>query len=87
MFNSHRRPKEARRRDSGMTTVEKKDAALKRAKQAIDDWLHIYAADHCHEKDVIESQKRITEEGGTVAYIADVQREIREALKEGNDNG
>ena len=64
-----------------MAKPDKKDSALLLAQQALDDWLHVHAPEHCHQKDVAESQDRILEAGGTIAYIADVQSEIREALK------
>lgn len=58
-------------------------AALKRSMVALDDWLHQYASEQCDEKRVNESWKRIHDEGGTLAYLARVQRQNREALKHG----
>jgi hypothetical protein len=46
--------------------------ALERSKTAIDDWLHVYAAELCDEAGVCESQKRVAEYG-TLSYIAGVQ--------------
>ena len=55
--------------------------ALERSRIAIDDWLNIYAADQCDEKRVKEAMARVGE-FGTLAYIADVQQQNREALKD-----
>lgn len=58
-------------------------AALERSVVAINDWLHQYASELCNEKDVLETWKRIRENGGTLAYIAQVQEQNRAALKGG----
>lgn len=55
--------------------------ALKRSMIALDDWLNLYASDQCDATRVEEARKRINE-GGTLWYIANVQRQNREALKE-----
>jgi hypothetical protein len=47
---------------------------------ALDDWLHTYASEFCDEKHVIESMKRIEENGGTLSYIAQLRNEIMEKL-------
>ena len=48
---------------------------------AIDDWLHQYAGEFCDEKYVAETIQRIRDNGGTLAYIADVQEANRAALQ------
>ncbi|MDR3533975.1 MAG: hypothetical protein P4L90_25845 [Rhodopila sp.] len=58
------------------------EAALIRSMTAIDDWLNTYASDFCDEARVKEASSRIGAEGGTLAYIARVQQQNREALDE-----
>ena len=53
--------------------------ALKRSMIAIDDWLNTYASDQCDEQRVAEARARIREMG-TIAYIADVQQQNRNAI-------
>jgi hypothetical protein len=55
-------------------------AALKTSVIAIDDWLNTYAADHCNETHVIAARERISNSGGTLAYIADVQQKNRQTI-------
>lgn len=55
-------------------------AALKRSTTAINDWLHVYASDHCDAGRVEEARDRIVDHGGTLAYIADVQLQNSKAL-------
>ncbi len=67
---------------ANMTAREKRlRAALKCSMLALDTWLHIYASDQCDPKRVAEAQQRIRENGGLLAYIADVQQQNREAMK------
>ena len=54
--------------------------ALDRSRIAIDDWLNTYASEFCDEARVAEAGKRIMDSGGTLAYIADIQEQNREAL-------
>lgn len=55
-------------------------AALESSITAIDDWLHLFAAEEiCDDKDVAESRARVREHG-TLWYIAEVQSKNREAL-------
>ncbi len=54
-------------------------AALTRSVTALDDWLNTYAPEFCDEARVKEASKRLRERG-TLAYIADVQEQNREAL-------
>ncbi len=49
---------------------------------ALDDWLNTYASEFCDEARVKEAGGRIMEEGGTLAYIADVQEQNHKALGE-----
>ena len=62
------------------TREQRLEAALVRSITAINDWLNIYASDFCHEARVREAQARIMSGGGTLAYIADVQQQNREAI-------
>ncbi|KKN02310.1 hypothetical protein LCGC14_1118990 [marine sediment metagenome] len=56
--------------------------ALVRSKIALDAWLNTYAHEFCNKDDVAKAGKLIMDSGGTLAYIADVQRQNREALNE-----
>jgi hypothetical protein len=47
---------------------------------ALDDWLHQYAPEHCHEDQVRERAKRIFDMGGTLYYLAGLQKRIRAAI-------
>lgn len=53
--------------------------ALERSMLAIDDWLSTYASEHCDLDRVHEARARI-DCVGTLAYIASVQQQNREAL-------
>ncbi len=64
-----------------MATKKQLREALDRSRVAIDDWLNTYASEFCDEERVAEAGTRIRESGGTLAYIADVQEQNREALK------
>jgi len=55
--------------------------ALKRSVLALDDWLNIYAEELCERDRVAQAKSRI-QNYGTVGYIAEVQKQNREALKE-----
>lgn len=48
---------------------------------ALDDWTNTYASDFCDETRVVEAWKRIKDNGGTIAYIADTVQQCREAKK------
>ena len=54
--------------------------ALERSVVAIDDWLNIYAEDHCNADRVAEAKAR-TNENGTLWYIATTQEANRKALR------
>ena len=56
--------------------------ALIRSRIALDAWLNTYAHEFCNKDDVAKAGKLIMDSGGTLAYIADVQRQNREALNE-----
>lgn len=53
--------------------------ALEKSRVAIDDWLNLYASEHCNEARVAEAHARVNAIG-TLAYIAEVQQGNREAL-------
>ena len=55
--------------------------ALTNSTIALDDWIHTFAAELCHEKHVKEAHDRINKNGGTLAYVADLQQASRQALK------
>ena len=55
--------------------------ALEQSVIAIDDWLHQYASEFCDMLSVEDTKRRISQKGGTLAYIADVQSANRAALK------
>jgi hypothetical protein len=68
----------------GSANIERLREALKRSVVAIDDWLHQYASELCDEKYVAATAKRIMANGGTLAYIANLQEQNRAALSAGN---
>jgi hypothetical protein len=59
---------------------EKMREALQASIDALDDWLNTYASDMCDQDRVEAAWKRITDNGGTLAYIAQTQQRNREAL-------
>lgn len=68
-----------------MYRLEKENKLLRKALTnstiALDDWLRTFAYDLCKEEHVKESFDRISQNGGTLAYLADLQQENRNALK------
>jgi hypothetical protein len=58
------------------------EPALRRSMIALDDWLNIYASDHCDEARVKEAQERVMQ-FGTIGYIADVQEQNCAAIRKG----
>jgi len=54
-------------------------AALERSVVAIDDWLNLYASEHCNADRVAEAKARANE-NGTLWYIASTQEANRAAL-------
>jgi hypothetical protein len=54
--------------------------ALARSVTALDDWINTYASEFCDADRVAAAGKRIMDQGGTLAYIADIQEENRKAL-------
>lgn len=67
-------------RTEAADTIDALVAALEESKEALDDWLHQYAPEHCGEKHVVETWRRISANGGTLAYIANTQERNRAAL-------
>ena len=62
-------------------SVRQLHAACDLALLIIDDWIHVYAPEFCHDNAVARTRSRIVENGGTLAYLAqsaDRIREIRE---------
>lgn len=59
--------------------IDRLTAALTQSVTAIDDWLNIYAAEHCDAQRVKEAEKRVYEYG-TLSYITTVQERNRAAL-------
>src|SRR5690606_19596592 len=66
-------------RDDQAEDIETLVDALRVAKQGINDWMHIYAHDMCDEDRVEEARKRV-HYAGPLAYIADINVVINEAL-------
>lgn len=64
-----------------MATKKELREALIRSKIAIDDWFNTYAPEFCDEMRVAEARARIRKHGGTLAYVADIQEQNKEALK------
>ncbi len=57
-------------------------AALERSKVALDDWINTYASDFSSIAAVHAAARRFQHSGGTLAYIANIQRQNLEALKD-----
>ena len=55
--------------------------ALKAADTALTDWVRSYAPEMCHKASLKESSTRVYMAGGTLAYIAGVRQQIKNALK------
>jgi hypothetical protein len=49
---------------------------------ALDDWLHQYAPEHCDDDQVRTRAKRIFDMGGTLYYLAGLQKRIRAAIEQ-----
>lgn len=58
--------------------------AVKVAQTAIDDWLHLYASEHCDPEIVAETRNRLAQVG-TLYYITVVRQQLTKALN-GNQN-
>jgi hypothetical protein len=56
-------------------------ALLERCKDALDDWVTTYASEMCDVESVRRSEQRIMDNGGTLAYVAQLVQDIRDALK------
>lgn len=63
------------------TEIAQLRKALESANEAINMWTLTYAADMCNKADVSRAWDRIGASGGTLAFIGDIQDEIRCALK------
>jgi len=74
-------------RDSLEAERDRLREAAQTASVALDDWIHSYAPEECGEPYVTETYKRIRNGGGTLAYIAEVQSELRTALGEEDGDG
>lgn len=57
-------------------------SAVRRASQALDDWIATWASDMCREVDVQAARNRIRQSGGTLGYVCDVRMPLDAALKE-----
>lgn len=54
--------------------------AAKKAQEAMNVWVNTYAPEFCDKEHVENSRKIISESGGTLAYIADINEQIHESL-------
>lgn len=54
---------------------------LKAAQQALDDWIVTYAGEFCLPETVKVAWKRISENGGTIAYAADIREKLAALIK------
>jgi hypothetical protein len=61
--------------------TDAKDEALRLARQAVAAWMHQYAGELCDPKDVEAHKRRLSEAGGTLAYIARTFEVIDAALE------
>ena len=57
-------------RESGDQTELRE--ALRKSTQALNDWISVYAAQFCDEARVKEARDRISDHGGTLAYVTDI---------------
>lgn len=49
---------------------------LAEVEQALNDWIITYAAEHCTPAQVKAARKRISERGGTLAYVTDLRERV-----------
>ena len=74
------------KRDVGKFLVNRAEAiqdlvvAAEKAQEAMNVWVNTYAPEFCDKEHVENSRKIISESGGTLAYIADINEQIHEAL-------
>lgn len=68
-----------------MTLTESEIETLKAAEQALDDWIVTYASEFCGPQSVKAAWKRISENGGTIAYATDIREKLT-ALIESTHN-
>lgn len=57
------------------------EGLTERAVVALDDWIHMYASEHCDEERVRQAGARIRQHGGTLAYVGTIISDARAALK------
>jgi hypothetical protein len=69
--------------------IEALEAALKRAGQALNDWVVVYASDMCDDATVGQTKRRIWDAGGTLAYVAEINTVLAALLpqQKGNADG
>ena len=53
-----------------------KRCLLEEMKTALNDWIHQYALELCDKKKVRETNKRISDAGGTLAYLAQLLHKL-----------
>ena len=63
------------------------EGALQASRIGLDDWLNQYASELCDEERVKEARERIADNGGTLAYIAQLQDQNRRALQGKEEHG
>lgn len=63
------------------------EEALQASRIGLDDWLNQYASELCDEERVKEARERIADNGGTLAYIAQLQDQNRRALEGKEEHG
>lgn len=54
---------------------------LSDVEQALDDWVVTYAEDHCSKEKVKAAWTRISENGGTLAYVTDLRERVTTLLE------
>ena len=59
-------------RDQTTSTQTELREALRKSTQALNDWISVYAAQFCDEARVKEARDRISDHGGTLAYVTDI---------------
>lgn len=65
--------------EEAMTRPERE--LLRDCSTALDHWLHQYAPEQCDKGWVKETGRAMMNAGGTLAYIADLQQQIRNVLR------
>ena len=65
---------------SAVSPTEEPRILLDDCRVALNDWVHSYAPEMCGASHVAETQKRVSEAGGTLAYIGDLLSRLGRAL-------